>query len=371
MIAGGRRSRSSDGKATICLSTDWDAWSVSCVSCENSSSRAIASLSVSADCRSCSTGMGKTKNAQFDRLFNLLLGEAAAKTPIELVLVSGERRLPQRFRSPAGLPLLRDGKAEECYPLTELRPSPLSVQEEFALAQRRLRIATTRDNDHPLAAKPARKFALHHGYFHFLAPTRTSIMLTTYFPSVALIIALDAGLNSLEKSEAETLGLALSQEDRLHQVPLVQFERRLAETIRALVMDVLNGNEETQPATDPQRLKEPKHLLPRILAIAGAWAAKKELWHQKLFAEGPKAPLLAAHPATEHSQDDAEKALSEIVDRIDARLRDLFEACAGSRYGFTVLMATAYQFLVGGRQSQSAGSSRARCGNQKLREIPE
>lgn len=291
---------------------------------------------------------GSPKNAQVERLFEVLLDEPGARAPWDLILVSGERRFPQRFRSPAGLPLLRNGVAPKTQYLIELRHGPLSVKREAGLVLRRAKIALTDPESlsQSSADTPKNADGNKRAYVHFLAPTRATIMATAYFPSVILLLALDAGLRSLSRDEAKVMDVPLTHGQRLAQVPPNQFQRRISEDIRARVMKVLDSGAvgQMKRTRDPQ---EPKTTFKNILAAAAIWAARGKPWQHEVLKDhlNPPNVIIKAAPGCNDTQ--AAQILEQIVDRVDTRLRSLFLACGKSRFGLTVLLGTAYQYLAG------------------------
>lgn len=268
---------------------------------------------------------GRCKNAQAERLFNLLTGDASARVPMDLIVISGEQRLPRIFRSKQALPPLRDGKFPEPKPLHELVPLNLSPSRQEELVQRRAAVAVA-----PTQAMPASQSD--QAYVHFLSPARASIMLTAYFPSVALVMAL-AELDKLVKGSADVSKLGWEHKPSIGRVNPLQFERTKAGSIVRRISRVLDGASSGAG---------PKELFPEILAWAAWYAAQGKIWQEHLFS-GEEGKWTLALPAV---SDEQQAVLSLIRHAVDEQMKALFVACGNSRYGLTVLASTAYQELL-------------------------
>ena len=125
---------------------------------------------------------GQPKNAQIARLFALCVGPWAQQAPIDFIFVSNKSALPLPFRV-AGSPeqintLFGRVQADS---LVHLRRSVEGERHRALLAVRSRAMALRPDGD-PLSSN---------SYVHFLYGARASVMLTAFFPSVALTIALE------------------------------------------------------------------------------------------------------------------------------------------------------------------------------------
>jgi tetratricopeptide (TPR) repeat protein len=277
---------------------------------------------------------GGAKNAQLQRLFLLLFGEASAGAPIDLLLVTDDDKLPRW--------LSRNWKVLAFPRLTDLPYITRSPRRRHEMEQIRAKLPKS-EPDAPRTGPCGDQV-----YVHILIPTRASIMATACFPSVALVIALDEVFHALDAAEAENFGLSRNFEAWVDKLPVNQFQAETAAWIRQQVVEVLDGS----PAPAAQALDEFKDNFPRMLAYMALCVARQggtwqsgiaPIWEQ-LLRPAPVPPDWSVHP----------DLINRLGKAVDTRMRALYEACAGSRYGFTILMATALQYLVSGPAAPTA-----------------
>jgi tetratricopeptide (TPR) repeat protein len=294
---------------------------------------------------------GRAKNAQIQRLFDVLLRTDGA--PLDLVLVSSEARLPEVFRASTGLAPTRDGKLVDKArrPLRLITNANWSAKTRRDMESRGLLVAPEPLSDASMQIPAGNQKA----FAYFLRPTRASIMAISYFPSVALVIAVTA-LDGIE-------GTRRTYDPR--QFHRGQFHRETAAETRFWVKAVFDSAE---PGPEGGTTgSSPKELALQIMASAALKCASPDKpWHEKVFIRDSKGARLKAKP---RSRDEP------LVRAIDERMRGFFGTTGESRYGFTLLMSTAYQFLVPvaerknttGAGSQDPAVAVSRCSDFLLR----
>jgi tetratricopeptide (TPR) repeat protein len=256
---------------------------------------------------------GYAKNAQTAQLFELLTGEAARDAPIDLVLICGERSIPLKFR-----------RNDESVPgggqirFHELREEGLSEDARIRLDRRMTAYARTDP------------FSLN--FIHLMRPARAILLATSYFPSVAMAIALHES-----KPKAN---------ERDHGSLIEAFSASSAFDLRMSVREALGYVQR-----DDKRISA-RQSFPVLLAAA-AWRQENgEKWtdlpglllnlkqDEGKTLQGVFADKLEGIGFKDHA-----KVLKD-SEKIDLKFRALYEACGNRRFAFTLLMACAYQYLL-------------------------
>jgi hypothetical protein len=286
---------------------------------------------------------GEAKNAQIRRLFDLLFGGDSISSPIDFILVTDGDRLPANFRK---------GARHPPGPLKELRHQSVQPWRLIELDKRASRLEAARRPETPISLqdeKEAQQNQEHQAYFHFLSHTRACVMATTSFPSVAIVLALDAVFDCpKDPDDLRLIQLPPRFDDWASALLNTQvFEAATAASIRRQIIGLLDPASEpperegmaTPPPPGPDEVNA---RLPKLLTHLALRAARQDKgWHTGIA--GLWAQLSRTAPAP------GDSTLEKLSTAIDFRMRDLFNACAGTRYGFTLLMATALQYLLNGR----------------------
>jgi hypothetical protein len=135
---------------------------------------------------------GRPKNAQIRKFFDAVLGQANSGAPIDVILISTESSIPGYFRKPHGR-LARDtepsGEVEKSSGEIERIPLIELASKTQSMTRVRRNIAL-RDELGLYLKEPLREAdSENHAFVHFLAGARASVLITTFLPSVALLLA--------------------------------------------------------------------------------------------------------------------------------------------------------------------------------------
>jgi tetratricopeptide (TPR) repeat protein len=264
---------------------------------------------------------GIAKNAQIARVFDLLTSDASKDAPIDLVLLCSDQSIPRQFRRMSN----EIAQKSEVLSFVELRERGLS---ESAARKLNLRMEALVET-----AAQADNF------IHILRPARAILLATSYFPSVAMAIAL---------AETEASGEVINHE----QLPGVF----AADTAFSLRMNVRIQLETENPSRIPARVS-----FPVLLAAAARMPVKTQTTWSSLPSKLLNISMSAGDSPEEKfckklgtilQQDFTEKSIEnrtkffKLSKRIDLRFKSLFEACGGGRFAFTLVMACAYHHLL-------------------------
>jgi len=339
---------------------------------------------------------GRAKNAQVTRVFNALLGEDGADAPIDLILVCAENSVPAFFRGDKAMLLKIDRKE-----LTE--KARLALEERV----QRIGLATvagrTPENTGSEAA------VTHTMFVHFLHEDRASVVLSQFFPSVALLVAWNeirepgtarthvTGDKELDqRNDPEDQRLAKFSEiigaDRSRRYPNV-FTRPSAEVIRGQIRSVLSDSSFKQPHEAGADIAEytkrclgrTKILYPRLLAAAAIVFELRLDWCDVLLKDRVLAGALKTTIGDDKGHRDlespgyAERAIStalvsliksaagsmadhlnaalldHLAGRIDASLGRIYDATGRNRYALTLLAAITYEDMFPVVRLEGAG----------------
>jgi tetratricopeptide (TPR) repeat protein len=286
---------------------------------------------------------GIAKNAQVARAFDLLTGEASKDAPIDLVLLCSDQSIPLQFRrNSEGAKVQQKaepGPHPEALKFSELRQEELSetASRELGLRMEAL-VQTEKGADN---------------FIHILRPARAILLATSYFPSVAMAIALtEAEALDNKKALANKIDY---QKKIVHQNLRRVFAATAAYDLRIKVRETL---EEDSLDRVPARVS-----FPVLLAAAARNYNKGENWthlpkklldvkiskFEKFFGKSEKIKYSEILFELKIIESLREKDVSEFFERsdaIDTRFKKLFDACGGGRFAFTLLMACAYHHLL-------------------------
>ncbi len=294
---------------------------------------------------------GYAKNAQTARLFELLTGGASERAPIDLVLLCSDHSLPLKFRRtiPDPKAVAQQGPVPPApFSFVELREPGLSETANRELDRRMQAFEKS-----PTDPKPSL-----YNFVHIMRPARAILLATSYFPSVAMAIALKEAENQGKKIDYAKLPEVFS--------PEAAYEFRNNVRNALIIVD-----RKRVSASDS---------FPVLLAAAATLQGTGQIWHdlpnvilnwyntrreleitpiEEIFGErfiktyinigGDQGILLA-------------KNINGILDTsklIDERFKELFEACGGGRFAFTLLMACAYHHLLPIAEATSANGADA------------
>jgi tetratricopeptide (TPR) repeat protein len=266
---------------------------------------------------------GHAKNAQTARLFELLTGKASQHAPIDLVLICSDLSIPLKFRRSE-----KADPASEQIKFHELREDTLSEGAKIRLDRRIKEFPTTE--------------LFSQDFIHLMRPARAILLATSYFPSVAMAIAL---------SQSRTSPNGQLDHADLREV----FSAKSAYELRMNVRTTLK--EETRNAISA------RESFPVLLAAA-AWRQQNgstwtdlpgELLTLRSGADKPNEQVFIEE-LRKLKISNPEEALKHSK-LIDEEFRSLFEACGNRRFAFTLLMACAYQYLLPIAEAPPDGTS--------------
>lgn len=338
---------------------------------------------------------GRPKNAQLGRLFDALVGKDAAGAPVDLVLVCGENNIPSVFRG-GSANALGDGALHPSGTARDMNRMRLLVRHDqsekgrLVIRERIQRLdLKVRGDDEPIDEKNTE-------FVMFLHEVRASVLLSAYFPSVALLVAWGQ-LQSAESFQDLRANAARSAEVTARSYPNV-FARQTARSIRGRIKRILSREDYDRvdgPTAGASRdefeeqyarhcLAYAKSFFPRLLAAAAVAFELRLDWPNALLGpDGNGRELIAAmkgavravsaeprwgHPddigavisrglmkrlADATADDGLKECLSGdpvqldwLADLIDRRLGVLYSAVGRNRYALTILAATTYEDLV-------------------------
>jgi tetratricopeptide (TPR) repeat protein len=268
---------------------------------------------------------GDAKNAQVERIVRLLVDPRTDAAPIDLMLLCSDATLPRRFRAvPEGGSLQGQPPAVAFQPMRR-RQETESQRRDLDRRQRAINIDET-----------ARR-----NFVHFLQPARASLLAVSYFPSVALAIALH-----LAKAQRTATGVPPETLPAL-------FKPDAAFILRMTIRHVLEKRVSARPYA--------RESLPVILAGAQFVASRGGQW-SKLLATAWNVPKNSDASSIDNLRDFyvekvekrsqrirfpvPQESLVAIAKGIDGYFRQLFEACGGGRFAMTLLFACAYHHLL-------------------------
>jgi tetratricopeptide (TPR) repeat protein len=282
--------------------------------------------------------VGKPKNRQFKMLFDILLDVDFAEAPIDLFFVCDETAVPEQFRKKRDkddnlVPVRRD------LAMRLLKRKDISAKDQVALEQRidAIRLAVSKDEE------KTNHFA------HFLHHARASVVATSYFPSVAVMLARHTLNGSRSKAAKELKGWITSQKkkrDPFARRPNV-FRPRVAQQIRVLLKELLGTPTPGNWLAENERVVFPKIMIAAAVGV--------EIGHTDLHAIGkalkaetkkilsPKAFHDFIVKVTGASA--VSEQLHAVSGEVDDVLRRVAGAVGGRRFVLTLLFAMTYEIL--------------------------
>jgi tetratricopeptide (TPR) repeat protein len=314
---------------------------------------------------------GRAKNSQLQQLFEILIAHRFRGLPIDLVFVCTENAIPEYFRVPPDIPPSREAgnshhTPELRIPLHELRRADIDEKSRRALTEHgkllKLHIVNGDNADSTISFSGT-------NFVHLLHEARASVLINSFFPVVALIIARyffrefvngsDEGkqrLLALPKSPNQLVNffdLVTAQETR---VAVKQFlgagltphtkERCLFKTNKKVFPQLMvafawaleKGDSSWKPAAiikalDRSCTDDPKELANRLLTILGV--LPKQQISESLE------ELIKKKRSDEELIDKFEKA----ADKIDEFTKQLYEDVGRGRFTLTLLMAAIYELF--------------------------
>lgn len=264
---------------------------------------------------------GNEKNASIRRFANLLASDKIAAAPVDLILICNEQNIPNQFRDGT------DGGPTQ-FGQTAARSKP-ALFTPLLLRTTQLDERARQALDNRVAALPVevdRAASVSGGeYLHVLRGARASIVMTSFFPRLALMFGVGIALQ---------LGLEIKRgigNDRSHQ----------REDWASLILDVRNEIEGRKKDDDaPYGGSSTRGPRRGDLMLAGERAVNKlvSILRGDADATTLRRPLLVGAHGAALTDTQARK----LYDRLDDALRQMAKLSGGRRYALTLLAATAF-----------------------------
>jgi SIR2-like domain len=164
--------------------------------------------------------VGRPKNRQFDILFDLLICPENAKVPIDFMLVCTDNAIPMQFRSTG-------------YPFTLLNPQGLSARRDQDIKKSIALLGLT------VGTRRSRTNAQ---FVHILQQARASVLVSAFFPSVALVLARDTMIHSSRGERLLDLGSRCK--DRYPHVLMPETAQRIRMELKNMVIEAERQNKD-------------------------------------------------------------------------------------------------------------------------------
>ena len=276
---------------------------------------------------------GHPKNAMLYRVIDLLLGEATAQVPIDVLLLCSDASLPRMFLRQPVVPNQPDPPHQrsvlKCSALDGWNPRPpqglahLLTPDSSERVSRRVEESVKR-----LALNVGQGSAPPKVLLHVLRGARAIATVSKYFPEVALAIALmpgklvPAGSSQLVVRPADTE----APPPKVDPISLRKLQGALVKWMRKFET---GENDKSPPAPVPAPAPAPD--LPVLLAKLAARIASQGKIDVDTSEEGLR----------QLCQDPAPAKLLSDADQIDSDFRQLYQTTQRSRYLLTIVCAAA------------------------------